>query len=155
VLEQKKPNDEPGLDPGPALIAKNGAISRSIQSQSILPPSCTNSCFMLTIWSSRARNRSPSPVIFGFCGRIVPSDAITESCPPIRGNLENEIASLRGSGPLKPTISKLKTIRDDHFAIDLNKVEEDKKFDGHFRPAHQHRPQPAPGHALLEATLDR
>jgi hypothetical protein len=43
---------------------------------------------MLMTWSSLARNRSSSPVVFGFFGRIVPSDATTESCPAIRGNLE-------------------------------------------------------------------
>src|SRR6516162_6073286 len=48
------------------------------------------------IWSSRARNRSPDPVISCFFGRIAPSDAATESCFSIRGNRENEIASFQG-----------------------------------------------------------
>src|SRR6478672_10403425 len=43
----------------------------SIQAQSIRPASCTNSCFGLMIWSSLARNRSPSPVVSDFFGRIV------------------------------------------------------------------------------------
>ena len=30
-----------------------------------------------------ARNRSPSPLVFELCGRIVPSDATTGSCPAI------------------------------------------------------------------------
>lgn len=50
-----------------------------------------------------ARNRSPSPFVFEFCGRIVPSDATTGSCPAIRGNLENEFATLRGSAIRKLT----------------------------------------------------
>jgi len=50
---------------------------------------------MLMIWSSLARNKSPSPVTFVCLGRIVTSDATTESRPPIRGNPENEIASFR------------------------------------------------------------
>src|SRR5215469_18838526 len=51
---------------------------------------------MLMIWSSRARNRSPDPVVSCFFGRIAPSDAATESCFSIRGNRENEIASFQG-----------------------------------------------------------
>src|SRR5215813_9774127 len=51
---------------------------------------------MLMIWSSRARNRSPDPVVSCFFGRIAPSDAVTESCFSIRGNRENEIASFQG-----------------------------------------------------------
>src|SRR5215471_12213888 len=67
-----------------------------MNSQSILPASCTSSCFMLMIWSSRARNRSADPVVSCFFGRIAPSDAATESCFSIRGNRENEIASFQG-----------------------------------------------------------
>jgi hypothetical protein len=51
------------------------------------------------IWSSRARNRSPDPVVSCFFGRIVPSDAATESRFSIRGNPENEIASFQGLRP--------------------------------------------------------
>src|SRR5262249_39323264 len=69
----------------------------SMNSQSILPASCTSSCLMLMIWSSRARNRSADPVISCFFGRIAPSDAATESCFSIRGNRENEIASFQVS----------------------------------------------------------
>src|SRR5262249_28792845 len=58
--------------------------------------SCTSSCLMLMIWSSRARNRSPDPVVSCFFGRIAPSDAATESCFSIRGNRENEFASFQG-----------------------------------------------------------
>src|SRR5215468_8600966 len=68
-----------------------------MNSQSILPASCTSSCLMLMIWSSRARNRSADPVISCFFGRIAPSDAATESCFSIRGNRENEIASFQVS----------------------------------------------------------
>src|SRR5207244_853774 len=67
-----------------------------MNSQSILPASCTSSCLMLLIWSSRARNRSPDPVVSCFFGRIAPSDAATESCFSIRGNRENEFASFQG-----------------------------------------------------------
>src|SRR5262245_13783036 len=67
-----------------------------MNSQSIWPASCTSSCLMLMIWSSRARNRSPDPVVSCFFGRIAPSDAATESCFSIRGNRENEFASFQG-----------------------------------------------------------
>jgi hypothetical protein len=50
----------------------------------------------LMIWSSRARNRSPDPVVSCFFGRIAPSDAATESCFSIRGNREYEFASFQG-----------------------------------------------------------
>ena len=61
---------------------------------------------MLMIWSSLARNRSPSSVVFGFFGSHRPLRCDTESCPAIRGNLEHEIASFRGSGPQKLAIAK-------------------------------------------------
>src|SRR5437868_5017034 len=67
-----------------------------MNSQSILPASCTSSCLMLMIWSSRARNRSADPVVSCFFGRIAPSDAATESCFSIRGNRKNECASFQG-----------------------------------------------------------
>src|SRR5262249_576765 len=74
----------------------SGAISPSTNSQSILPASCTSSCLILMIWSSRARNRSADPVVSCFFGRIALSNAATESCFSIRGNRENEIASFQG-----------------------------------------------------------
>src|SRR5262245_10577445 len=70
-----------------------------MNSQPILPASCTSSCLMLMIWSSRARNRSSDPVVSCFFGRIAPSDAATESRFSIRGNPENEIASFQGLNP--------------------------------------------------------
>jgi hypothetical protein len=54
---------------------------------------------MLMICSSRARNRSPDPVVSCFFGRIAPSNAATESRLPIRGNLQNDIASFGRSDP--------------------------------------------------------
>ena len=47
----------------------------------------------------------------------------------------------------------LKTISDDHFAIDTDKIEEYKKFDGVF-VLRQHRSQSARSHALLQAAMD-
>ena len=61
--------------------------------------SCTSSCFMFMSCSSLARNRPPFAIVFGFRGRVVASDATTESRPAIRGDLENEIASFRGPDP--------------------------------------------------------
>src|SRR5262249_2157508 len=58
--------------------------------------SCSSSCLILMIWSSRARNRSADPVVSCFFGRIALSNAATESCFSIRGNRENEIASFQG-----------------------------------------------------------
>jgi hypothetical protein len=55
--------------------------------------------------SSRARNRSPDPVVSCFFGRMLPSAAATESRLPIRGNPKNEIASFRGLEPQKLAIS--------------------------------------------------
>ena len=43
---------------------------------------------------------------------------------------------------------------DGHFAIDRAKVEEEP-LRRHLRAAHQHRSQPARGHAALQAALDR
>jgi hypothetical protein len=49
VLEQEQPDDETSLDPGRPLSLYSGATSPSSHSQSILPASCTSSCFMLMI----------------------------------------------------------------------------------------------------------
>src|SRR5215471_14591829 len=76
-----------------------------MKSQSIFSASRTSSCFMLMICSSLARNRSAEPVVSCFLGRIVPSDAATESRLPIRGNPENEIARFRGFRPENLAIS--------------------------------------------------
>src|SRR5215467_11058744 len=54
---------------------------------------------MLMIWSSRARNRSPDPVALCFFGRIVPSDAATESRFEIRRKRK---IKLQGSRPTDP-----------------------------------------------------
>jgi hypothetical protein len=99
MLEQKKPITNRVAIPGRPLSLYSGAISPSMNSQSILPASCTSSCLMLMIWSSRARNRSPDPDVPCFFGRIAPSDAATESRFSIRGNPENEIASFQGLRP--------------------------------------------------------
>src|SRR5258708_17278348 len=50
---------------------------------------------MSMIASSRERRRSLCPVSRRSFGRIVPSDATTESRPAIRGNHQNEFASFR------------------------------------------------------------
>jgi len=49
----------------------------------------------------------------------------------------------------------LKTISDEHFAIDPRQDRGGAEVRRHLRAAHQHRPQPARGHALLQAALDR
>src|SRR5215471_12522944 len=95
-LRKKSPITNCVAIPGRPPSLYSGAISPSMNSQSILPASCTSSCLMLMIWSSRARNRSPDPVVSCFFGRIAPSDAATESCFSIRGNRENEFASFQG-----------------------------------------------------------
>jgi hypothetical protein len=45
-------------------------------------------------------------MVCGFFGRIVPSDATTQSQPAIRENPKNEIASFRGLAPRNLAISK-------------------------------------------------
>src|SRR5215469_8607724 len=95
-LSKKSPITNCVAIPGRPPSLYSGAISPSMNSQSILPASCTSSCLMLMIWSSRARNRSADPVVSCFFGRIAPSDAATESCFSIRGNRENEFASFQG-----------------------------------------------------------
>src|SRR6201984_3535066 len=94
-LRKKSPITNCVAIPGRPPSLYSGAISPSMNSQSILPASCTSSCLMLMIWSSRARNRSPDPVVSCFFGRIAPSDAATESCFSIRGN-RDEFASFQG-----------------------------------------------------------
>ncbi len=84
---------------GRPLSLNSGAISPSSHSQSSWPASRTSSCCMLMIWSSRARNRSPSPVVSCFFGRIVPSDAATESLVRARREFEMQIARFRAFSP--------------------------------------------------------
>src|SRR5664280_2752264 len=59
------------------------------------------------ICSSLARNRSPDPVVSCCFGRIVPSDATTESQFASKGNPENEIARFRALKPQYLAISIL------------------------------------------------
>src|ERR1035437_7859147 len=59
------------------------------------------------ICSSVARNRSPDPVVSCCFGRIVPSDATTESQFVSKGNPENEIARFRALKPQYLAISIL------------------------------------------------
>jgi hypothetical protein len=83
VLEQKKPDAEPGLDPRPALVAierRNLAIDK-------VPVDLAGELHQLVPQiddlvepGAEQRNRSPSLVFFGFFGRIVPlrcADRIT------------------------------------------------------------------------------
>ena len=66
-LKQQQPNDK-GSRSRASPCRCRAALSRDRSS-----PSCwraTNACLMLMIWSSRARNTSPSPVVCGFFGRI-------------------------------------------------------------------------------------
>src|SRR6202011_999989 len=62
---------------------------------------------MSMIASSRERRRSACPLSRRSLGRIVPSDATTESRPAIRGNRKNEIASFPAFKPKKLAISNL------------------------------------------------
>src|SRR5664280_2158266 len=59
------------------------------------------------ICSSLARNRSPDPVVSCCFGRIVPSDATTESQFDSKWNPENEIARFRALKPQYLAISIL------------------------------------------------
>src|SRR5262245_4058053 len=77
------------LDEAEARAVATGVALKRVEKQGV-------TALMLMIWSSRARNRSPDPVVSCFFGRIAPSDAATESCFSIRGNRENEIASFHG-----------------------------------------------------------
>src|SRR5262249_38975018 len=114
-LRKKSPITNCVAIPGRPPSLYSGAISPSMNSQSILPASCTSSCLMLMIWSSRARNRSPDPVVSCFYGRIAPSDAATESCSyPLARVIEDvgrtisitvATASVHGANDIQAAIS--------------------------------------------------
>ncbi|MGY3622298.1 hypothetical protein ACVJGD_008494 [Bradyrhizobium sp. USDA 10063] len=72
VLGNSSPIMKRVAGPGRPFSLWSGAIALSIQSQSILPASRTNSCFISMIWSSLARNRSRDPVVVYLFGRIAP-----------------------------------------------------------------------------------
>jgi hypothetical protein len=74
-LSKKNPITNRVAIPGRPLSLYSGVISPSIKSQSILPASCASSSLMLMIWSSRARNRSPDPLVSCCFGRIAPHRA--------------------------------------------------------------------------------
>ena len=98
VLEQQQADHEAALDAraGPCRCRAARSRRRSTPSRS-WPPSCTSSCFMLMIWSSLARNRSPSPVASCFFGRIVSSDAAIEITARRQRESQSEIARFWGS----------------------------------------------------------
>src|SRR5271165_1563255 len=101
--------------PGRPLSLYSGAISPSTHSQSILPASCTSSCFMLMICSSLARNRSPEPGAPCFFGRIVPSDAAKESRFADSGNPKMILQGSEASTPeslqsQKPSYVKIRLL---------------------------------------------
>ncbi len=93
--------------PSPAPVGPRScggcSPAAEIQSQSILPASCTSSCLMLMIRSSLAQNRSPSLVVL----RLLRS----HRCPPpmrrrnhnsrLKGIPKNQFASFRGFQPPK------------------------------------------------------
>jgi hypothetical protein len=108
-LSKKSPITNRVAIPGGPLSLYSAASSPSMKSQSILPASCTSSCRILMIWSSRARNRSPDPVVSCFFGRIASSATATESRFAIRGNPQNEIASFQGFRPQKLASQLTKT----------------------------------------------
>src|SRR6476620_5652482 len=60
---------------------------------------------MLMIWSSLARNRSPSSVVFGFFGRIVPSDATPNHAQRFEG-ISNMKSQASGALALKSLQSR-------------------------------------------------
>jgi hypothetical protein len=71
MLEQQQADHEAALDARPRLVAVERR-DLSVDPRPVdLAPICTSSCFMLMIWSSLARNRSPSPVASCFFDRIV------------------------------------------------------------------------------------
>jgi len=96
------PNDIDLFRRTPNHLGDNGEI--------IHPASRTSSCFMLMICSSRARNRSPDPVVSCFFGRITPSDAATESRLADSRKSSKRNCKLSGAQILKPC--NLKPISD-------------------------------------------
>jgi hypothetical protein len=104
VLEQKQPNDEPALDPGPACVA----IERRDLAIDPVTVDLATELHQLVLHVDDllepGAKQITFPVVFSFCGRIVLSDATIESCKAIRGDLENEIAGFRGSAPRKLVI---------------------------------------------------
>jgi DNA-directed RNA polymerase sigma subunit (sigma70/sigma32) len=60
---------------------------------------------MLMIWSSLARNRSPTSVVIGFFGRIVPSDATPNHAERFEG-ISNTKSQASGARALKSLQSR-------------------------------------------------
>jgi hypothetical protein len=108
VLEQQKPDDEAGLNPRPALVA----IERRDLAIDPVPVDLAGELYqlmaLLMICSSRARNRSPSPVVCGFLGRIAALRSMRRPNHDSRskGIPKTKFASFRGFNTRKLAISK-------------------------------------------------
>src|SRR5262249_22876178 len=93
--------EAPRKIPGRPPSLYSGAISPSMNSQLIWPPSCTSSCLMLMIWSSRARNRSPNPVSakkrLSLSGLEVLHGRLKKKAPVVRPGLQ--VVSNKGEWP--------------------------------------------------------
>ena len=106
VLEQEQPDDEPGLDPRPALVA----IERRDLAVDPVPVDLAGELHQLVLHVDDLVEPGTKQIAFLRRLRLLrshrPLRCDTESCPAIRGNLEHEIASFRGSGPQKLAIAK-------------------------------------------------
>jgi hypothetical protein len=134
VLEQQKPDHKSRLDPGAALIA----VQRRDLPVDEFPVNparrCTSSCFILMIWSSRARNKSPDPVVSCLFGRIVPSDAATQSRSSIRGNPKPRLQAFRASG-LETLQSQIRKIVRKRLSLSRLELVHGRLFDSVTRSA--------------------
>lgn len=105
MLGQQQPDHEAGLDPRPPVLAVERCDLAVDPVPIDLADEQNQHVLQIDDWSSRARSRSPDPVVLCFLGRIVPSDTSRESRFALRGNHETEFARFRCTKHQNPAIS--------------------------------------------------
>src|SRR3974390_3025619 len=99
------------------------------------------------IWSSLARNRSPSFVALRFFGRIVPSDGRTESRPLIQGNPQTKT---QASAPSDPQSLQSQRGKSGENRLSLNGLDRSSRPTSYSAHAHEDGYPAGPFHLARE-----
>jgi hypothetical protein len=98
-------SDSPWRERGTAATFFSGLVRTTFGLSFDPPPAALRSPLIRLIAGSHALNRSLSPTVACFFGRIVPSDAPPNHCSSQKGIAKNQIASFRHLKPRNLAIS--------------------------------------------------